>query len=502
MVILVLGASLHHILTRLKAEPQTFPKLDLIYDPNRPVSQPVIVNLPRNGLRLRFDGPEQRMRLIEIVDFTKNHITFKDRDLVKPPSASPAPGESPLGPTFRHVYNRLLGPTYGGEYIPPQESGTLGRYVLSYPGVAFNFPLQDSAYSPSKDVVTLLSSPGSQVAVAMAVFSGDSWAHARERLWTDILPSIKTFTPLSKGKDVCPDEISLIKVHGAGKLQFFKNWSAAGSVWITLGETSPQDLVAELGPPDAIYRKNDPRMYIHKIRSASSARSRPSGSDFRRDELTDTDQSSAHTSDDSNEGEVVEDRFAGNISNECFFNYFYQGFDVLVSRPVPQSPVPPSQAKLAPSEEGLKRGGADRLVATKLLIHNNVPGSYAFNRHRRCRWEISYLPSANAPINSESVFKNVQERLHVEWSPVYESREEAEKQQRGMVLNRGWGDSPGSSIEFLGGWEGEIGARSAFGVGGIRKADGGEDSTTTLYGFPGLIFEVLRNDHVSALTVF
>lgn len=71
--------------------------------------------LPLNGIRLRFDGPELRLRLIEVTDFTKNHITFKDRDLLKPAGAtapeSPGQGESPLGPTFRHIYHRLLGPT-------------------------------------------------------------------------------------------------------------------------------------------------------------------------------------------------------------------------------------------------------------------------------------------------------------------------------------------------------------------------------------------------------
>ncbi|PHH71342.1 hypothetical protein CDD83_5211 [Cordyceps sp. RAO-2017] len=64
--------------------------------------------------------------------------------------------------------------------------------------------------------------------------------------------------------------------------------------------------------------------------------------------------------------------------------------------------------------------------------------------------------------------------------------------QRGMVLNRGWGDSPGSSCEFLGGWE----------ESGARRAEAGGESTTTLYGFPGLVFEVLKNDYVNTVTVF
>ncbi|KAK1764774.1 hypothetical protein QBC33DRAFT_517367 [Phialemonium atrogriseum] len=512
---LVLGASLHDILTRLKAEPQRFPKLELFYSPTNPLSKTVAVNLPANGLRLKFDGPEQRLRLIEVLDFSLNHITLKpsnekERDLVRPPNPNtdPAqPAESPKGPTFRHIYHRFLGPTYPGEFIPAQpgpEPGP-GIYVLSYPGVAFTFPMSASEYSSGKDNVALMSSSGSQVATSMAVFSGNSWAEARNKLFTEVLPSVKTFAPLAKGKDVCPDEVSLVRIHGGGKLQLFHRWTD-NSTWITLGETTPQHLVAELGPPDAIYRKNDQKMYIHKIRAASDSMARPNRNDLKQqDDLTDTDQSSAHTASDdydSNEDAVEDD--VANISGECFYNYFYLGFDILVSTPVTPSRPPPSKgADVSVPGRGIRQVSPDQLVATKMILHGNVPGSYPFNRHRRCRWEIHYLEdpgSVDEPVtNSETPFTEIEERLRDEWKSIYASEEEARQQQRGMVLNRGWGDSPGSSCELLGGWE-ESGGRKA-GVGG-KKFDGSEDSTTTLYGFPGLVFEVLRNGFVSAVTVY
>ncbi|KAK7739904.1 hypothetical protein SLS53_005497 [Cytospora paraplurivora] len=507
---LVLGASLHDILTRLKAEPQRFPKLDLVYSPADPVKEPVIVTLPANGIRLRFDGPEQRLRLVEVVDFTKNHITFKDqsteRDLVKPTAAGsshrPQLGEASNEPTFKHIYQRFMGPTYDGEFIPGTDGQNMGIYVLSYPGVAFTFPLAGSAYSPNKDVVTLLSS-STQAATSMAVFSGDSWAQARETLWTEVLPSIKSFAPLAKGKDVCPDEISLVKIHGGGKLQLFKKWTN-NSTWILLGETTPQELVAELGPPDAIYRKNDQRMFIHKIRTASNSRTRSGRAEERRQgDPTDTDQSSAHTmSEESNDDEAIDDEFAGNVSGECFYNYFYLGFDVLVSTPTAPSQPPPSQDGSGLPERAIKSESPDRLVATKLILHANVPGSYPFNRHRRSRWEISYLDkvSPDSPINTETPFSEISKHLREEWQSIYSSEAEALQKQRGMVLNRGWGDSPGSSCELLGGWEDSGGSTTTTSI--ARRADGSEDSTTTLYGFPGLVFEVLKNGYVSAVTVF
>ncbi|KAI1392934.1 uncharacterized protein F4822DRAFT_441667 [Hypoxylon trugodes] len=505
---LVLGASLHDILTRLKAEPQRFPKLDLAYSAADPVTNPVVLNLPANGIRLRFDGPEQRLRLVEVIDFTKNRITYQEKDVAKPANSqglvgSPRlGGDAATGPAFKNIYHRLFGPTYAGEYIPPAETGganAVGTYILSYPGVAFSFPLPKSAYSPNKDVVSLLSSSASQTASSVAVFSGKSWAHARETLWDEILPSVKSAFLFNKSKEVVPDEISLIKIHGGGRLQLFKKWTNS-SLWINLGETTAQDLVAELGPPDAIYRKNDQRMYIHKTRTASHSRSRSNGGDYRRpDDLTDTDQSSAHTGSEDSDDEAVVEEFVGNVTGDCFYNYFYLGFDILVSPPQSVSRTPPSHAgKELPSANPFKSGTADRLVATKMVLHANVPGSYPFNRHRRCRWEIQYLANSNSDhvINSETPFDEAEKRLREEWKGTYSAEEDGQRRQRGMVLNRGWGDSPGSSCEFLGGWEDSSGGVAA------KKFDGSEDSTTTLYGFPGLVFEVLKNGFVSAVTVY
>lgn len=467
----------------------------------------MILTLPANGIRLRFDGLEQRLRLVEILDFTKCRITYNDKDIAKPPSAqgsagSPSAGaEVPSGPAFRNIYHRLFGPTYDGEYI--SNSDGTGMYVLSYPGVGFNFPLPVSSYHPEKDVVSLLSSTASQTAHSVAVFNGKSWAEARETLWTDLLPSIKSAPPFSKSKDAVPDEISLVKIQGAGRLQLFRKWTT-NSFWIHLGETTPQDLVAELGPPDAIYRMNDQRMHIHKNRTSSHSRSRSSGGDYKRpDDLTDTDQSFVTSgSDDSADDEEVEEDAVEKLSEECFFNYFYHGFDIQITLPRPPSRIPPSQSKWdtdqLPGANFIKSSKPGRLVATKIVLHGNVPGSYPFNRHRRARWEIAYLEKPQQrPINSETTFGDIEKQLRQEWKSTYTSEQDAKQRQRGMVLNRGWGDSPGSSCEFLGGWEDNGDGVTAKIIGGR-----GGPATSTLYGFPGLVFEVLKNDYVSAVTVF
>jgi hypothetical protein len=73
-----------------------------------------------------------------------------------------------------------------------------------------------------------------------------------------------------------------------------------------------------------------------------------------------------------------------------------------------------------------------------------------------------------------------------------------------MALNRGWGDSPGSSIELLGGWDESQGKRSRFAnPGSGMVVDGAADvGNVELFGFPGMVFEVLKNGAVSSLTVY
>jgi hypothetical protein len=460
------------------------------------VAEPVIVNLPNNGIRLRFDGPGQRLRLIEVIDFSKSRLSYNGYDIYRPSETTLAAS----GPFFRNIYQqKLFGLTFPGEYIPPAGNEKTGLYVLSYPGAAFTFPVQTSAWSPGKDHVDILSSSATSAASSMAIFHGESWASSRKDLYTQVLPDPKSFASMGKPREIYTDEIGTVKILGEGRLEMKRLWTGA-SFWLTLGQSTPQDLVAELGPPDAIYRKNDQRMQIHKARTESESGTRPNANDIGlHDDLTDTDQSSIHTATDVSGDESETGGIPARISGECFYNYFYYGFDVLISTPTTPSRRPPS---LPPASPPASNDWVAPLVATKIVLHSNVPGSYSFNRHRRCRWEIDYLTSKNGDIvGSELPFDEVAKRLHNEWKAIYANPEEAKQRQRGMVLNRGWGDSPGSSCELLGGWEDSAGGKR---VNSGSVATDGEQGlgNTTLYGFPGLVFEVLKNGTVSGLTVF
>ncbi|KAL8670317.1 MAG: hypothetical protein Q9168_005133 [Polycauliona sp. 1 TL-2023] len=496
---LILGASLHDILSRLKAQPHLYPTIDVSYSPTQPLVAPVILSLPANGFRLRFDGPDQRLRLIEILDFGKTQLSYKNIDLVKLPedndtTITAAPSQQ--GPIFRHVYNRLMGPTFPGEYLAPAESteSQIGLYVLSYPGIAFTFPLQHSAWSPNADFVTLLSSTAAAPAKSLAIFNGASWHEARKDLFTRPCPHPRSLALSMKGKEFQPDEIELAVVFGGGEVDLCRRSSSPFR--IVLGETTPQDLVAELGPPDAIYRKNDHRLSIHKVRRREPRSSHGSygASPAKSEDFFDTDHSSAHTTTDDSDAEEDADQRDDDSSQstaKCFYNYFHHGFDIFISYPSgPSPPFPNSNAAAHPPSTNR---ATDRLVATKVILHGNVPGSYPFNRHRRSKWIIdpeAAGTSASDILDSETSFTSLSKELRNVWKGNYGGHQAEKATQNAIVLDRDWGDSPGSSYEVLEGWEdGEQTQKR-----GTSTQEGSGSGTTQIFGFPGMLFEVLKND--------
>ena len=504
---LVLGASLHDVLTRLKAQPHLYPTIDIAYSPSQPLVAPVILNLPANGFRLRFDGPDQRLRLIEILDFSRTQLSYRNIDLVKLPEErslnSVNPGEpDQQGPAFRHVYNRLMGPTFPGEYLPAKDAtvSPTGLYILSYPGIAFTFPLQHSAWSPKADFVSLLSSNASAPAKSLAIFNGASWQEARQDLFARPCSNPRSLALSVKGKEHQPDEVDLINVCGGGVVELLRRSSSPFR--IILGETTPQDLVAELGPPDAIYRKNDHRLSIHKTRRREQRVSHGSygASPARSEDFLDADQSSAHTTtDDSDAEDDIDQRDDdhGQSTAKCFYNYFHHGFDVFISYPSNQSPPFPHTSP--PSPPSTVNKAVDHLVATKVLLHGNVPGSYPFNRYRRSRWVIDAEATGSyESLDSETSFANISAELRTIWKGNYASEQAEKATQHAIVLDRDWGDSPGSSYEVLEGWEDSETPPKK----GSSAQESSGSGTTQIYGFPGMLFEVLKNDTVSCLTVY
>lgn len=482
-----LGASLHGVLSRLKSQPQVFPHIDIAYSPVDPLSEPVVVTLSSNGLRLRFDGSDQRLRLIEIVDFSHSIFTYKRTELVRHSTSNGVLQAGVVqGPSFRHLYNRLFGPSYAGEYVPPTASEGDGTYVLSWPGLAAAFHLKQNSWSEKADFVSLLSSNAASPAISLAIFDGTSWPDVRKTLYSEPCRLPRNPALSNKPSDNVPDEIEEVVVQDCGRLELLRRTSPP--LVIVLGETTPQDLVADLGPPDAIFRKSNGGLSIHAATASKPRRASISpGLDPYQSEYDDTSNRS-YTDDSENETTNFAGEHDEEPSSDLFYNYFHHGFDVMISGP----------------RQNANQGASADFVATKIFLHGNVPGSYSFNRHRRTRWRV-VLDDNGHPLHltSEMRFSETSEILKDIYHETYASSEEEKQMTRGMVLNRGWGigDSPESSIELLGGFEEGPTVQE-------KNASNGADTgmaalnNTELFGFPGLLFEVLKNDYISCLTVY
>lgn len=467
-----LGSSLYEVLTIIRNDRTTYPNVDFYFDKRQPLETPSIITLPAQGLRFRFDGPDQRLRLIEVQDLKKARVAYKDSELVKT-------SDSENGSAFKRIY-QLFGPTYDGEYFAPA-NGLYGEYTLSWEGLAFRFSVLHSTYSPEKDFVSLLSS---SVATRMAVFEGGSWADMRKELFTRT-PTGPRISSATRSRDSIPAELELARIRGEGTIEFLRR-NPAPPFYLKINETSLQDLITWLGPPDVKHKANiqsqrqdTPMQRRTGSTSQATANGRaPAGSQPSSYSSTNTD-----TYDVDFESGDIEDDATDTAAREEFWCYFNQGLDILTG-PATKTPY----GLPSPSSDG---GGiahpSPHLVVKKVILHGNVPGSYAFNRHRRLRWQIC-LPNTEfaGDLTSETKFYDLNAAL-IFILPA------APDIGKGKVVNRTWGAGATDSSFFLPDAEEDL-----------VEGNGSENwiGNTKVYTYPGLVVEVGDNDAVSALTVY
>lgn len=338
----------------------------------------------------------------------------------------------------------------------------------------------------------------------MAIFSGESWQDACHDLMTTPCSNPRSLALSSRGKEFRPREVDLVRIRGNGLVDMERGANTA-PFRIRLGKTTPQDLVAELGPPDAIYYKSDRKMAIYKFHHRDRKTTKTSFGTFsaNHDDMTDTDQSSLHSAADESDAEERSNATGNtkaNSSAECFYNYFHHGFDVFISRPT--LPAPGFSSSESDGDGTVEVEEPKQLVATKVLLHANVPGSYPFNRYRRSRWVIDFQASeADVDLNSETPFTTLSGALRQIWQNHSVDDNGEDSFERHIVLNRELAESPGSSCELLGGWEESTETQREGSEDNVAE-DGPGYGNTKLFGFPGLLFEVLRNDSISCLTVY
>ncbi|GAO49247.1 UPF0183-domain-containing protein [Saitoella complicata NRRL Y-17804] len=404
---IALDDSLYHVLNLLRAGRKSFSGFSVVYSDESLHSSHIIVNIDI-GVRLRFESASQKLRLIEVLDFAGCRMTYNGGEVSRSGK-----------PSFRSVY-KLFGPTYPGDYDEEHE-----QYVVSWPGVAFTFPLPIHLYKKDLDFVSTLSAPSALPATAMAIFQGSNWGEAQAKLG-DIVGRPQSSSSRSRGSQRCGD-VERVVVH-VGSHAAIETGLDTPTSTIYFGSSTVQDVVMELGPPEEVFKKYDNRMNIHRVDRKAS----PSSS----------------------LGDIESDDHA---EADYFYNYFKNGIDVLFD-------------------------GREHVVK-QVVLHGNLPAAFDFQRWRRVQW-TAQIPDRDDchtedSITSEMEFGQVKTKLSRRYGGAGDP----------MILNRG-SNSPTSSCELVGdGEEGKEMSNTAW-------------ATTELYGWPNMIFEVLRGSGISRLTVF
>lgn len=468
LIAAALGAPLQNVLTAIKSDTNRFPTLELSFSTSQPLQTPIVVALPSNGFRLRFDASTQRLRLIELVDIARAgpNFAYKGDQLLAPISTT----SDALGLVYRRVY-QLFGPSYPGEYIPSTTAAGHGFYILSFDGIAFTFPLAASSYHADMDHAHMLSSSAGPVH-SIAIFDASSWP-----LFTSAPDHREHITESTTTSEPSADYPAASNFDSASvnlaeeKVTLTNRQGRCTSLY--LGQTTAQDLITDLGPPDAIFNRPG-----HIVDPPSLALETPdrrrssSGFVVHRPSHGSAPSSFSSTNTDTYDVDFDQDSAMDGPDvvrvQEQYYCYFRHGIDILIG------PSPTATSHLPTTS-----------TANRIVLHGNIPGSYSFNSHQRIQWSVDDLK-----MTSESAFSSVHDLLLAKFKGIWPDKDMA----AAMVIVRDWAaDSPGGSAILI--------------DNDSAEDEDGEDAdrwlkNTRLYKFPGLMAEVMHNDSISALTLY
>ncbi|KAF8304781.1 UPF0183-domain-containing protein [Clavulina sp. PMI_390] len=250
-----LGASLWTVLDLLRENTTRFPHVDVKFDQQQPVLSPIILHI-RPHIDLLFSPRSQRLhtisarRLRQAPNNAMPTILTLRYALSLHDASETVVLSSPTTVLRRADVNKVFGPTYSGD-------------VLSFPGVWFAFDEESSAPLPSPP-----SKPSSPPLAAQG--------HALDRN-----AEVKRVVICQRSKEVIDGlgEVTecaamegelksvVIEPRVGVKLTFHSTLDPPPpSIWITIGQTTSQDLICDLGSPLRTFYKEDDRMTIHSAK--------------------------------------------------------------------------------------------------------------------------------------------------------------------------------------------------------------------------------------------
>lgn len=119
-----LGSAVSDVVNYMQMNGMVYRSIQVQFNRLKPCRTDICLVSPGSGIRLRFDGASQRLKLIDVYDCTKATLNYGGRLLcgrTAPPSFS--------------LVTRVLGPTFPGKCDRRK-----GAYLLQYPGVCALFP--------------------------------------------------------------------------------------------------------------------------------------------------------------------------------------------------------------------------------------------------------------------------------------------------------------------------------------------------------------------------
>lgn len=363
---LSLGNLLYNTIQILKEKGHQF---KVAYSSKNYLETPLLVTLPDQGVRLMFSATgHQKLLLIEVLNFEFLKLNYKGSYLNDIVYTEPTDLELAnlggsdsyldfekkkqiLPPTLKEVYNRIFGPTFPGSLDIVSKS-----YLLSYPGVAFKFHigLEDllAALGENDDKNNILSKltnwnrANDIVCQNVAIFNGDDYSSFHSNL-SHMAHDNDAPPKLSDPAELCVEKIVITLSTGTADICFHSE-NKTPNAKIFIGQSTQQDILRILGPPDAYFNKFDSRLLIHKHILSSKALDLDSGSVYK------------------------------------FHNYFRHGIDFLYN--------------LNPTDQ---KGG----VLLKIIIHNGgIVKTLEFMQWNKCSWRIQTRPGDAPAVNSSMYF--------------------------------------------------------------------------------------------------
>ncbi|KAF9366590.1 hypothetical protein BGX34_000610 [Mortierella sp. NVP85] len=332
-----LGMSLWDTIRLLRDQAALIPVVDLKYCEEDPFAADIVLRLKSNGIELRFEPYSQRLKLIIVDDFQRVRLTYGGNEV----SSSKA---VPTG----ELVNKLFGPTIPGEF-----DSSMTKYTLTYPGLSLVFPIPGHmlTYQTSPDVPMEFPDGGTPFASHMYIYCGETWLKP-------VLPSLPRPAPHGgrSGDNRGEVERVVAQINYGVVIQFAGGTHKCS---IQFHVTTPQDLLADLGPPGSIYYKEEDKMQIH--------------ADFN------NEASKAQQEDDGIMGTMDgigydrSDRPAQGSQQpkDYFYNYFHLGIDVLFN------------------------GSSHR--CKKIVMHTNIPGHFDFQSYKRCPYVLQPASASMGP---------------------------------------------------------------------------------------------------------